>query len=66
MVRLATSTVEVVAPDGAKSHWVVARPHSAAVAAVRQAIPNDHTAELSIRRFSGAGLRPGELREIEP
>jgi hypothetical protein len=66
MVRFPTSTVEVVAPDGVKSHWVVREPHGAAVAAVRRFIPGDHTAELSIRRFSGAGLRPGEVREIEP
>jgi hypothetical protein len=66
MARFPTSAVEVVAPDGVKSHWVVRGPHSVAVAVVRQVIPNDHTAELSIRRFSGVGLRPGELREIEP
>jgi hypothetical protein len=65
MVRLAISAVEVIAPDGAKSHWVVALPHSAAVAAVRQVIPTDHTAELSIRRFTGERLRSGEVREIE-
>jgi hypothetical protein len=65
MVRVAISTVEVVTPDGIKSHWVVALPHSAAVAAVRQVIPPGHTAELSIRRFTGERLRPGEVREIE-
>jgi hypothetical protein len=66
MVRVALSAVEVIAPDGVKSHWVVALPHRAAVAAVRRVIPTDHTAELSIRRFTGEGLRPGEVREIEP
>jgi hypothetical protein len=66
MVRFAISAVEVIAPDGVKSHWVVGLPHDAAVAAVRQVIPTDHTAELSIRRFTGEGLRPGEVREIEP
>src|ERR1700752_5329684 len=65
MVRFAISTVEVVAPDGIKSHWVVALPHRAAVAAVRQIIPPDHSAELSIRRFPAEGLRPGEVREVE-
>lgn len=65
MVRFAISAVEVIAPDGIKSHWVVALPHHAAVAAVRQVIPPDHSAELSIRRFPAEGLRPGELREIE-
>ena len=66
MVRFAKSAVEVIAPDGIKSHWVVALPHSAAVAAVRRVIPSDHTAELSIRRFTSEGLHPGEVREIEP
>jgi hypothetical protein len=66
MVRFAISTVEVIAPDGIKSHWVVALPHRAAVAAVRQVIPPDHSAELSIRRFPAEGLRPGEVREVEP
>ena len=65
MVRIAISTVEVVAPDGFKSHWAAALPHHAAVAAVRQVIPPGHTAELSIRRFIGGGLRSGEVREIK-
>jgi hypothetical protein len=66
MVRFAISTVEVIAPDGIKSHWVVALPHRAAVAAVRQIIPPDYSAELSIRRFPAEGLHPGEVREVEP
>lgn len=66
MVRIAISTVEVVAPDGLKSHWVAALPHDAAVAAVRRVIPPGHTAELSIRRFVGERLRPGDVREIKP
>jgi hypothetical protein len=66
MVRHAISTVEIIAPDGVKSHWVVALPHSAAVAAVRQVIPPDHSVELCIRRFPAEGLRPGEVREVEP
>jgi hypothetical protein len=48
------------------SHWVVALPLHAAVAAVRQVIPPDHSAELSIRRFPAEGLRPGEVREVKP
>lgn len=69
MVRR-VATVEVTSPDGSKSLWVVARPHSEAVAAVRTIIPPDHIAELSIRRLSGSrkkleGLRPGEVRKIE-
>ena len=66
MVRIAISAVEVVAPGGFKSHWVVALPHTAAVAAVRKIIPPGHTAELSIRRFIAEGLRPGEVREVKP
>jgi hypothetical protein len=66
MVRFAVSTVKIVAPNGVITHWVVALPHSMAVAAVRQIIPTDHTAELSIRRFASEGLRPGEFREIKP
>jgi hypothetical protein len=66
MVRFAISTVEVIAPDGVTSHWVVALPHRAAVAAVRELIPSDHSAELSIRRFPAEGLRPGDVREVEP
>jgi hypothetical protein len=66
MVRFAISTVEVIAPDGIKSHWVVALPHRAAVAAVRQVIPPGHSVELSIRRFPAEGLRPGEVREVGP
>jgi hypothetical protein len=66
MARFAISTVEVIAPDGVTSHWVVALPHCAAVAAVRRVIPPDHSAELSIRRFPVEGIRPGEVREVEP
>jgi hypothetical protein len=65
MARFPISTVEVIAPDGTKSHWVVALPHSAAVAAVRKIIPPGHSAELSIRRFPAEGLRPGEVRKVE-
>jgi hypothetical protein len=70
MVRTARlSTVEVVAPDGTKSFWVVALPHSEAVRAVRKIIPTDHKAELSMLRLQSSpkldGLRPGEIRKIE-
>ncbi len=69
MARVVTPTVEVSAPDGTKSLWAVALPHSEAVAAVRSVIPPDHVAELSIRRLRRSprldGLRPGEVRKIE-
>jgi hypothetical protein len=68
MVRTArSSTVEVVAPDGTKSFWVVALPHSEAVGAVRKVIPTDHRAELSMQRFQSGHklLQPGEVRKIE-
>jgi hypothetical protein len=61
--------VEVTAPDGTKSLWVVALSHSEAVAAVRRVIPPDHTAELSIQSLRNSPklerLRPGEVRKIE-
>jgi hypothetical protein len=69
MVRLAISAVEVITPDGTKSLWAVALPHSEAVAAVRKVIPPDHYAELSIRRVDRSrklvGLRRGEVRKIK-
>jgi hypothetical protein len=70
MVRIArSSTVEVVAPDGTKSFWVVALPHSEAVGAVRKVIPTDHKAELSMLRLQSSpkldGLQSGEVRKIE-
>ena len=46
MVRR-VATVEVTSPDGTKSLWLVALPHSEAVAAVRMVISPDHIAELS-------------------
>ena len=64
-MRIAISTVEVVAPNGSRSHLVAALPPSAAVAAVRQVIPPGHTVELSIRRFNAECLRPGDVREIK-
>jgi len=69
MARLAISAVEVITPDGTKSLWVAALPHSEAVAAVRKVIPLDHHAELSIRLVYRSpklvGLRPGDVRKIE-
>jgi hypothetical protein len=70
MVRLAIPTVEVIAPDGSKTLWVVALPHREAVEAVRKVIPPDHAAELAGRRLQSspkvARLQPGEVRKIEP
>lgn len=70
MVRLAIPTVEVTAPDGTKSLWVVALPHREAIVAVRRVIPPDHIAELAIRRLRSSPklgrLLPGEVRQIEP
>jgi hypothetical protein len=60
--------VEVTSPNGIKSLWAVARPHSEAVAAVRKVIPADHIAELSICRLLGSQKKrvgPGEVRKIE-
>ncbi len=69
MVRTVTPIVEVIAPDGTKSLWVVALPYSEAVAAVRSVIPPDHIAELSILRPQRSvklyDLEPGEVRKIE-
>jgi hypothetical protein len=51
MPRLAIPLVEVTAPDGTKSLWAaVSIPHKEAVAAVKELIPANYTAELSIRR----------------
>jgi hypothetical protein len=71
MVRLVVPTVEVIAPDGSKSLWIVALPYCEAVEAVRKVIPADHTAELAVRRLMRsspklARLRPGEVRKVEP
>jgi hypothetical protein len=70
MARLAKPAVEVVAPDGTKSLWVAALAHRDALAAVRKIIPPDHIAELSILRLRRSpkleGLRPGEVRKVEP
>jgi hypothetical protein len=51
MPRLVIPLVEVTAPDGTKSLWAaVSIPHKKAVAAVKELIPANYTAELSIRR----------------
>jgi hypothetical protein len=43
--------IEVTAPDGTKSFWVAyLRAHKDAVAAVKERIPSDHHAELSLQR----------------
>jgi hypothetical protein len=43
--------------------------HSEAVAAVKAVLPDDHVAELSIRRLSPSpkveGMRTGEVRRID-
>jgi hypothetical protein len=71
MVRVATPTVEVTAPDGTKSLWAVTLSHGEAVAAVRKMIPPDQKAELALRRVSRStskldGLRAGEVRKLDP
>ena len=69
MARIVVSTVEVITPDGTKSLWAVAVPHTKAIAAVRKVIPPDHIAQLSIIRSlqnsaTLRGLLPGEARKI--
>jgi hypothetical protein len=53
--------------DGTKSFWVVALPHTEAIAAVREVVPPDHIAELSIRSLRKSpkleGIRRGEVRK---
>lgn len=70
MVRVAIPIVQVTAPDGAKSLWVVALPYQEAVEAVKKLVPSDHTAELALRRWRSsprlARLQPGEVRKMEP
>jgi hypothetical protein len=70
MARLALPVVEVTAPDGSKSLWVAySVPHRQAVAAVKESVPADHIAELSIRRappgLAFEGARPGDIIRIE-
>ena len=70
MVRVAIPIVQVTAPDGAKSLWVVALPYQDAVEAIKKLVPSDHTAELALRRWRSsprlARLQPGEVRKMEP
>jgi len=62
--------IEVTAPDGTKSFWVAyLRTHKDAVAAVKERIPSDHHAELSLQRVP-RGLkfdrgRPGDVFRVE-
>jgi hypothetical protein len=70
MVRLTIPMVEVTAPDGTKSFWIAySIPHNEAVAAVRDRLPADHTAELSVRRLQPAwkfdGVRPGDVIKLD-
>jgi hypothetical protein len=65
MVRR-VANVEVTSPDGTKSPWVVALPHSEAVAAVRKVIPpitwpNSQSAVCFGSQKKLDGLRPGEV-----
>jgi hypothetical protein len=71
MARVLTPVVEVTAPDGTKSLWAAfAVSHTEALAAVKEMIPADHTAELSLRRLLRSqkveGLRPGEVCRLDP
>ena len=71
MARVLTPVVEVTAPDGTKSLWAAfAVSHREALAAVKEMIPADHTAELSLRRLLRSqkveGLRPGEVCRLDP
>jgi hypothetical protein len=70
MARLALPIVEVTAPDGSKSLWVAySVPHKQAVAVVRETVPADHLAELSIRRvppgLTFGSARPGDIIKLE-
>jgi hypothetical protein len=69
VVRLTIPIVEVTAPDGTKSFWVAySIPHDQAVAAIRDRIPGDHTAELSVRRLPPGwkfdGARPRDIIKL--
>lgn len=70
MARIAIPVVEVSAPDGTRSFWAAySIPHSKAVAAVRQKIPADHTAELSVVRLPNQwkpdGVSAGDIIELD-
>jgi hypothetical protein len=71
MARVLIPVVEVTAPDGTKSLWAAfAVSHREALAAVKEMIPADHTAELSLRRLPRSqkveGLHPGEVCRLDP
>jgi hypothetical protein len=70
MPRTAIPVVEVTAPDGTKTFWVAySIPHHEAVAAVKQRLPHEHAAELSVRRLPAGvrfnGARPGDVIKLE-
>jgi hypothetical protein len=68
MVRLSLPAVEVIALDGTKSFWIVALPHTEAIAAVREVVPPDHIAELSIRslrRSPKLGIAPSNATLVD-
>jgi len=70
MPRLALPGVDVTSPEGRKSLWVAySIPHQRAVAAVRESLPPDHLAELSILRappaFAFDGARPGDIIKMK-
>lgn len=70
MARIAIPVVEVSAPDGTKSFWAAySIPHSQAVAAVRQKIPADHSAELSVVRLPNQwrpdDVSPGDIIQLD-
>jgi hypothetical protein len=70
MARRPIPLIEVTAPDGIKSFWVAySIPHKEAVAAVKDRIPPDHTAELSVRRlpprWNFKGARPGDVIKLD-
>jgi hypothetical protein len=70
MARQLMPVVEVTAPDGTKSHWAaVSIPYKDAVAAVKDKIPLNHAAELSMRRFPQGlkidGASKGDVIRIE-
>lgn len=70
MARIAIPVVEVIAPDGTRSFWAACSiPHSQAVAAVRQKIPPDHSAELSVIRLPNQwrpdDVLPGDVIQLD-
>jgi hypothetical protein len=69
MARRAVRVVEVTAPDGTTSFWgVYSIPRNEAVAAVKEKLPPNYTAELSFRRllpgWKFAGAHPGDVIKL--